>query len=83
MEQITLPRDYTTLSVSQVDHDIAAFTLRLGVEDEPSFVEICKTNLDSLEKFIASYPDQLRWVKPTSASMAFVCIVNIHWSATG
>ncbi|GLI78359.1 hypothetical protein PoHVEF18_006673 [Penicillium ochrochloron] len=78
MEQITLARDYTTLSVSQIDQDIATFTLGLGIENGPlgRSWEICRVNLSSLEKFIDSYPDRLRWVKPTGASMAFVCIID-------
>lgn len=31
MEQITLARDHTTPSVSQIDQDIATFTLALGI----------------------------------------------------
>ncbi|KAJ5380477.1 aspartate aminotransferase, partial [Penicillium cataractarum] len=78
MEQITLARDYTTLSVSQVDQDIATFALGLGKKDGPlgRSWEISSINLASLEKFIARYPNRLRWVKPTGASMAFVRIVE-------
>lgn len=80
MEQITLARDYTTLSVSQIDQDIATFTLNLGIESGPLVRswEICRTNLVSLEKFVTSYPDRLRWVNPTGASMAFVRIIDVQ-----
>lgn len=78
MEQITLARDYTTLSVSQIDRDIATFTLGLGIQDGPldRSWNICKTNLASLGKFIGSYPDRLHWMKPTGASMASVRILD-------
>lgn len=78
MEQITLARDYTTLSVSQIDQDIATFALGLGMQDGilARSWEICRINLASLETFIARYPDRLRWVKPTGASMAFVRIID-------
>lgn len=78
IEQITLARDHTTLFVSQIDQDIATFTRGLGIENGPlgRSWEICRTNLASLEKFVASYPDHLRWVKPTGASMACVCIIE-------
>lgn len=78
IEQITLARDYTTLSVSQIDQDIATFALGLGMQNEilARSWEICRINLASLETFIARFPDLLRWVKPTGASMAFVRIID-------
>lgn len=78
MGKITLAREYTTLSVSQIDQDIATFTLGLGIENSPLVRswEICLVNLASLEKLIASYPDRLDWVKSTGTSMAFVRIID-------
>lgn len=29
-----------------------------------------------MERFVTSYHDQLRWMKPTGASMVFVCIID-------
>ncbi|KAJ5759597.1 aspartate aminotransferase [Penicillium odoratum] len=78
VHQVTLARDYTTISVSQVDQDIAAYALDAHVRQKilQRSLAICERNLLTLEKFIAAHADRLRWEKPSGASAAFVQVVN-------
>lgn len=73
-----MARDYTTISVSQVDQDIATYALDAPVRDRilQRSLAVCNRNLSTLEKFIASHADQLHWVKPSGASAAFVRVVD-------
>ncbi|RGP79417.1 hypothetical protein FLONG3_2472 [Fusarium longipes] len=71
---ITSARDYTTISVSQVDDQIAAFAL--SPEVRPTLVkrniELARTNAKILKKFIAKYSSVCSWVEPTAGTTAFV-----------
>ncbi|KAJ5984264.1 aspartate aminotransferase [Penicillium waksmanii] len=71
-------RDYTTISVSQIDQDIATYALDPVVREKilDRSRSICRQNLASLENFIAQHSTQLSWVKPTGASSAFVRILD-------
>lgn len=71
-------RDYTTISVSQVDQDIATYALGPIVREKilDRSRSICQQNLASLENFIAQHSTQLSWVKPTAASSAFVRVLD-------
>ena len=67
-------RDYTTISVSQIDDQIASFAL------DPSCVHsllgrnirLAKTNLDILARFIEDHRHHCTWVKPVAGTTAFV-----------
>ncbi|KAJ5540897.1 aspartate aminotransferase [Penicillium frequentans] len=78
VHQVVMARDYTTISVSQVDQDIATYALDASVRDKilQRSLSVCKHNLSTLEKFIASHADKLRWVKPNGASAAFVRVID-------
>ena len=73
-----MARDYTTIPVSQVDRDIAAYALDAPVRDKilQRSLALCARNLATLEKFVTSHGDYLRWVKPRGASSAFVRVVD-------
>lgn len=76
-------RDYTTISVSQVDQDIATYALDPMVRGKilNRSRSIARQNLASLETFIAQHSTQLSWVKPTGASAAFVRISDLETGA--
>lgn len=67
-------RDYTTLSVSQLDEQVAAYAL------SPSTVHallarnitLAKTNLEILERFVDLHDDICSWVKPKAGTTAMV-----------
>jgi aspartate/methionine/tyrosine aminotransferase len=78
IHQITLAQDYTTISVSQVDQNIATFALDAPVRHAilQRSRTICDRNLALLESFVATRPGRLRWVRPSGASAAFVCVLD-------
>ncbi|KAI0160621.1 pyridoxal phosphate-dependent transferase [Xylariaceae sp. FL1272] len=67
-------RDYTTISVSQLDDAVARFAL--SNEVRPNLLarnkELAKTNLALLEKFVQEHKGVVEWVKPTAGTTAFV-----------
>lgn len=78
VRQVILARDYTTISVSQIDQDIATYALDPPVREKilQRSLAICGQNLKALEEFVAEHADRLHWTKPTGASAAFVCVVD-------
>jgi len=74
IEQIAKVRDYTTISVSQLDQSVAAFALSpdtihalLGRN-----IGLAKANLALLERFIIKHDEYCSWVKPVAGTTAFV-----------
>ncbi|KAM0713353.1 hypothetical protein Q7P35_000805 [Cladosporium inversicolor] len=74
IEQIAKVRDYTTISVSQLDQSVAAFALSpdtihalLGRN-----IALAKGNLALLERFIIKHDEYCSWVKPVAGTTAFV-----------
>ncbi|KAI1264842.1 PLP-dependent transferase [Xylariaceae sp. FL1019] len=67
-------RDYTTISVSQLDDAVARFAL--SDEVRPNLLarnkELAKTNLALLERFVQEHRGVVEWVKPTAGTTAFV-----------
>jgi aspartate/methionine/tyrosine aminotransferase len=78
LHQVTLARDFTTISVSLVDQDIATYALDSLVREKilQRSLAICDHNLTALEKFVGKHADRLRWVKPSGGSAAFMCVVD-------
>ncbi|KAJ5627140.1 aspartate aminotransferase [Penicillium herquei] len=78
VNQVVEARDYTTISVSQVDQDIASYALDAAVQAQilQRSLAICSHNLKTLERFIVDHSRWLRWVKPSGASSAFVQVLN-------
>ena len=67
-------RDYTTISVSHIDDQIATFAL------DPSCIhgllgrniKLAKTNLEILAKFIGEHRGICNWIMPVAGTTAFV-----------
>ncbi|KAI0539532.1 PLP-dependent transferase [Xylaria digitata] len=74
IEQLAVARDYTTISVSQLDDQVARFALSADVR--PALlgrnIALACTNLALLEKFVQDHPDTCSWVKPTAGTTAFI-----------
>lgn len=67
-------RDYTTISVGQLDDAIACFALAPHCIHNllRRNIDLAKTNLELLEKFIESHRWACDWVKPRAGTTAFV-----------
>ncbi|ROV93388.1 hypothetical protein VMCG_08425 [Cytospora schulzeri] len=67
-------RDYTTISVSQLDDQVASYALSDAVR--PALMkrnlELARTNLDLLDKFVKEHKSTCDWIKPTAGTTAFV-----------
>ncbi|RWA11100.1 hypothetical protein EKO27_g3997 [Xylaria grammica] len=74
IEQLAVARDYTTISVSQLDDQVARFALSAAVR--PALLKrniaLASTNLALLEKFVQKHADICSWVKPTAGTTALV-----------
>ncbi|KAJ5492544.1 hypothetical protein N7539_001290 [Penicillium diatomitis] len=74
IEACASSRDYTTISVGQLDDAIASFAL--GPDCIHNLlrrnIELARTNLAILEKFIESYRWACDWIKPRAGTTAFV-----------
>lgn len=78
IHQVNMARDFTTIAVSQIDQEVAAFALDAPVRENiiQRSLAICSRNLAALEGFVARYSNRLGWVKPTGASSAFICVLD-------
>ncbi|EED16290.1 aminotransferase, putative [Talaromyces stipitatus ATCC 10500] len=67
-------RDYTTISVSQIDDAVASFALAPHTIHSLLHrnIQLAKTNLAILEKFIESHRWACDWKKPLAGTTAFV-----------
>ncbi|PYI21014.1 aspartate/tyrosine/aromatic aminotransferase [Aspergillus japonicus CBS 114.51] len=78
IEACASSRDYTLISVSQVDDEIA--TRALGspcVENLLSRnLDLARTNLDVLATFLKEFSWAVQWVRPQAGTTAFVKFVN-------
>lgn len=74
IEAIASARDYTTISVSQLDDQVASYALSQSVLHAllGRNLKLAKTNVAMLEKFIDRWSDVCSWVKPTSGTTALV-----------
>jgi aspartate/methionine/tyrosine aminotransferase len=74
IDAIAAARDYTTISVSQLDDQVASFALSDAVR--PALLErnleLARNNLALLEKFVQEHKKVCNWVKPTAGTTAFV-----------
>ncbi|KAF2792102.1 putative aspartate aminotransferase [Melanomma pulvis-pyrius CBS 109.77] len=76
IQTIASIRDYTTISVSQVDDQIASYALSKTVV-EPLLrrnIKLANTNIALLEAFIENHKEVCSWVKPKAGTTAFVRI---------
>jgi aspartate/methionine/tyrosine aminotransferase len=78
MKAIAAARDYTTISVSQVDDQIAAYALSELVL--PSLlkrnVQLARKNLALLAAFVEKHKDVCSWVPPSAGTTAFIQFTN-------
>jgi aspartate/methionine/tyrosine aminotransferase len=74
IETIASARHYTTISVSQLDEKIAAFALHSSTVHSllARNIQLAKTNMALLEKFMLKNEDECEWVKPVAGTTAFV-----------
>lgn len=74
IEACASARDYTTISVGQVDDAVASFALQPHCIHAllRRNIDLAKKNLDILEKFIESHRWACDWVKPRAGTTAFV-----------
>ncbi|KAI1059111.1 hypothetical protein LB507_003471 [Fusarium sp. FIESC RH6] len=74
ISSVMAARDYTTISVSQIDDQIAKYALSPAVL--PSLVDrnltLARTNSRLVKEFIARYKSVCSWVEPTAGTTAFV-----------
>jgi aspartate/methionine/tyrosine aminotransferase len=75
---IMAARDYTTISVSQIDDQIARYALSPAVL--PSLVDrnltLARANSHLVKEFIERYKSVCSWVEPTAGTTAFVRFNN-------
>lgn len=74
IEDCAAVREYTTISVGQIDDAIASFALAPHCIHTllRRNIDLAKKNLDILEKFINSHRWACDWVKPRAGTTAFV-----------
>lgn len=74
VEAVCAARDYTTISVSQIDDQIASYALSDAVL--PALIRrntsLARANLALLDAFVAKYRRTCSWVRPTAGTTAFV-----------
>lgn len=74
MSQLAITRDYTTISVSQVDDQIATYALSAAVR-KPLLernVKLATRNLALIKAFVEKHSDICEWVCPNAGTTAFV-----------
>jgi aspartate/methionine/tyrosine aminotransferase len=78
IEILASARDYTTISVSQVDDRIASYALSTSVLHAllRRNINLAKTNLAILEAFVDKHDEICSWVKPTAGTTAFIKFEN-------
>jgi aspartate/methionine/tyrosine aminotransferase len=78
IEMLASARDYTNISVSQVDDRIASYALSASVLHAllRRNITLAKTNLAMLEAFVDKHDEICSWVKPTAGTTAFIKFEN-------
>lgn len=74
IELIAEARHYTTISVSQLDDQVAAYALSSSVIHGllGRNIQLAKTNIAILEEFIEEHGEFCSWTKPTGGTTALV-----------
>lgn len=74
IEKCASSRDYTTISVGQIDDALASFALAPECIHNllKRNIDLARTNLAILEKFIDNHRWACEWVKPRAGTTAFV-----------
>ncbi len=74
VEQLASARDYTTISVSQLDDAVASYALDANVLHAllARNIQLAKTNVELLEKFVDGHRRNVVWVKPRAGTTAWI-----------
>ena len=74
IEKIASARDYTTISVSQLDDQVATYALSDSVIHSllSRNIKLAKTNVELLEAFVDEHSEFCSWVKPTGGTTAMI-----------
>ena len=74
VEACSQSRDYTTISVGQIDDQIASFALGYSCMDSllSRNINLAKKNLDILNRFVESHRYACTWVRPIAGTTAFI-----------
>lgn len=74
IEKIASARHYTTISVSYMDEQVAAYALSSATVHGllARNIQLAKTNMALLEKFVVKNEDECEWVKPVAGTTAFI-----------
>ena len=74
IEKIASARHYTTISVSYMDEQVAAYALSSATVHGllARNIQLAKTNMTLLEKFVVKNEDECEWVKPVAGTTAFI-----------
>lgn len=78
IEAVAEARDYTAISVGQLDDQVASYALSDAVR--PGLISrnmrLARTNLEMLDRFVQEHSGVSNWVKPTAGTTAFVQFTN-------
>ena len=74
IENIAMARDYTTISVSQIDDQIARYALSEEVRSGliARNLKLAQQNLALVDKFVQDHDGIVSWVKPRAGTTAFI-----------
>jgi aspartate/methionine/tyrosine aminotransferase len=74
LEKVAHARHYTTISVSQLDEQVAAYALHPNTVHAllGRNIKLAKTNMELLERFVIKNDDAVEWVKPLAGTTAFI-----------
>lgn len=74
IQAVAEARDYTTISVSQLDDQIASYALSDAVR--PALIrrnlELASKNVEMLDAFVRERKGRCNWMKPTAGTTAFI-----------
>jgi aspartate/methionine/tyrosine aminotransferase len=78
IEAIATARDYTTISVSQLDDQVASYALHPSVFHAllARNIKLAKTNVALVEDFVDEHCNVCSWLKPTGGTTALVKFEN-------
>ncbi|KAI1393018.1 PLP-dependent transferase [Hypoxylon trugodes] len=74
IDAIASARDYTTISVSGLDDQVARYALSASVRPQllARNISLAKKNLDLLARFVEDHPTVCTWVRPNAGTTAFL-----------
>ncbi|OBT87681.1 hypothetical protein VE02_02694 [Pseudogymnoascus sp. 03VT05] len=74
IEGLASARDYTTISVSQLNDQVATYALSANVIHAllSRNINLAKTNVALVEKFVNDHSSVCSWVKPLAGTTAFI-----------